>query len=370
MYTHTQKLLRREVFTPRGAFTQSQTSLYAEEHFYRKVFTQELSKTDVFTQKLLHRKVFTQGRFYAEKFLRRKVSIRRGAFADRSFYAQELLCREVFLEGLLHTEALTQRSFYTQKLLRAEALTYRAFYTGKLVRREAFLQRSLATHRGSLLRRCKIAMWFADFAVWPSVGAKGCHLRFQNLKYTSVFAVRPLFRAKGLHLQFQNRKFYISFWRSTTISCETVAPDLSTLQFCNSFSTFPFYVVKSHFYISLRRSAFISCERVASQVSKLHTFVRLTGTISAEGSSCQRQIRISPHVCASDTRDLCRGLRPDDFEVGFDHTFVRPTRTISAEGCSSPRQSRVSPTCLCVRRARSAEGQLSMDMAGRAAPAA
>ena len=164
-------------------------------------------------------------------------------------------------------------------------------------------------------------MWFADFAVWPSVGAKGCHLRFQNLKYTSVFAVRPSFRAKGLDLQFQNRKFYISFWRSTTISCETVAPDLSTLQFCNSFSTFPFYVVKSHFYISLRRSAFISCERVASQVSKLHTFVRLTSTISAEGSSCQRQIRISPHV------------------------------SISAEGCSSPRQSRVSPH-VCVSDAR------------------
>ena len=44
-----------------------------------------------------------------------------------------------------------------------------------------------------------------------------------------------------------NSQFYFSFWRATFIACHRVASDLSKWQFYNSFSTFPFDVVKTQF---------------------------------------------------------------------------------------------------------------------------
>ena len=75
-----------------------------------------------------------------------------------------------------------------------------------------------------------------------------------NRNFTSVFDDRPSFRAKEL-LQDKSAQvksqFYLSFCRSTLISCERVAPGTSPAQ------------VKSQFYISFWRSTLISCERVA-----------------------------------------------------------------------------------------------------------
>ena len=105
-FTHTHKLLDKEVFTQRS--------------FY--------------TQKLLHGEVFTQRSLYAHT---------QGSFTHRSFYPQKLL----------HTEAFIQTSFCTKKPWHREVFTQGSFYT----------QRSVYTenpcHRGPLWR-CKTAFYW------------------------------------------------------------------------------------------------------------------------------------------------------------------------------------------------------------------
>ena len=116
---------------------------------------------------------------------------------------------------------------------------------------------------------------------WPSFRAKGLlqdKSGKKNRIFSSVFDHRPSFRAKGLLQdksgtrkiailpQFltidphfvrkgcsgtspaqEKSQFYLSFWRSTLISCERVAPGQ----------------VNSQIYLSFCRSTLISCERVA-----------------------------------------------------------------------------------------------------------
>ena len=53
----------------------------------------------------------------------------------------------------------------------------------------------------------------------------------QNRNFTSVLDGQHPFRAKGLRRTNSNHIFYLSSWRSTSISCERVAADTSKSQF-------------------------------------------------------------------------------------------------------------------------------------------
>ena len=53
---------------------------------------------------------------------------------------------------------------------------------------------------------------------------KGCDRLFKIVNLLSVFDFRRPFRAKGFKFE---KQFHLSFWRSTSVSCETVAIDFS-----------------------------------------------------------------------------------------------------------------------------------------------
>ena len=106
-------------------------------------------------------------------------------------------------------------------------------------------------------------------------------------------------------------QFYTSFWRSAFMSCEKVASDVSRLQFYSNFQHFRFNF-KNHTFTQAFavRSTFISREMVASEISKLqfHTSVWHRPSFR-KGRRQAHKIRLSPHVCASNTHDLRRGCR-------------------------------------------------------------
>ena len=71
-----------------------------------------------------------------------------------------------------------------------------------------------------------------------------------HTKYSQYYFI--YFVLQSLHKVRQKSQFYLSFWRSTSISCERVEIDYS----------------KSQFYLSFWRSTSISCERVEIDYSK------------------------------------------------------------------------------------------------------
>ena len=99
------------------------------------------------------------------------------------------------------------RRFYTETLLYRDAFTHRRFYTQTHLHAEAFTPRRFST---------------------------------QKLLHTETGPVKS--------------QFFLSFWRSTSISRERVAMDK----------------VKSQFFLSFWRPTSISCERVARDTSKSH----------------------------------------------------------------------------------------------------
>ena len=84
------------------------------------------------------------------------------------------------------------------------------------------------------------------------------HLKIAILR--SVFDVRRPFRAKALKSTPQNRNFTLSFWCSTSISCERVEIDTSKSQFYAQFLTFDVHFVRKrwnrHLKIAILRSVF------------------------------------------------------------------------------------------------------------------
>ena len=115
-----------------------------------------------------HTEAFTHRRLYTQKLLHRR-------FLHKRFYTQKLL----------HTDTFTRRNFYTQTLLHTDTLTHS---TQKLLSRrvytDAFTHRSLHTQHAEAL-------------------------------YTQK------------KLQFY---FYLSFWRSTLISCEIWVADRTSFR--------------------------------------------------------------------------------------------------------------------------------------------
>ena len=112
------------------------------------------------------------------------------------------------------------------------------------------------------------------------------HLRFQNRKFTPAFAVRPSFRATGLRLKLYNHAFTPVF--DAQPSCRAKRRCLATEKSC--FTT----------RLCVRHT--ISTEVCPGQTNV--AFHHASNTRRRP-----RQIRISPHVWASDTRDLPRGCR-------------------------------------------------------------
>ena len=83
---------------------------------YKHFNVQQAFTLHTHTQTLLHADVFTHRRFYAKKFLHKKVfttskPLHTCFFTHKRFYTEML-----YTQTLLHTEALTHKRFYTQKL--------------------------------------------------------------------------------------------------------------------------------------------------------------------------------------------------------------------------------------------------------------
>ena len=182
-----------------------------------------------------HRDTFTRRRFYIQTLLHT------GSCTHRSFHTQKLLHTEAFThrnfytQNLLHTEAFTHRSFYTQKLLHTEPFTHRSFYTQKLLHTDTF------THKDRT-REIAILLQFLTFNI---------HFVRKGRDGPSKIAIfRSFWRRTSMSRVARDTsksQFYISFWRSTSISCERVAMDQ----------------IKSQFFRSFWSPTSISCERVA-----------------------------------------------------------------------------------------------------------
>ena len=350
-YTHAR--LHAEAFADRTFYTQellhtesfTQRSFYTEKSLYRGVFTprrvdpQKLLHADAFTQKKYTQKLVrtgacTQSRFYTEQLLHREVFTQRRSMATQK--VSPTTHKRVYTQKLVHREAFTQRVFYTQKLLCTEAFTHifahRNFYAEELLRTEAFTHREVLTQT----KLCDVA--------------------------------RP--------------QFHPSFCRLTFMSCEMVASAISKSHFYDSdleiallrqFFPFDFHFVRNGcaYDFKIAISQFLTFGHHFARKGDVpghqefdHTSVRPTRAISAEGCAGERKIRLhysphlrirparsphtglnrirmSPPVCASDTRRISAEPHQDTF--AFHHTFGRLTRTISAEGCSPPRQTRIAP---------------------------
>ena len=182
--THTQKLVHREVFTQRNLHRDPFTwRVFTHRSFY----TQTLLHREVFTRRSFYtRRSFTQRSFYTQKLLPTEKLLHTEAFAQRTFAQWPLYTEEVFTQISLHTqehlhrEVFAQRAIYTQTRLHTKAFTQRSLSTGELLHTKVFTQRTLATE-------C------CNIPVLPQLG------------------------------------------RSTIISCERVATELSKLQCLSSF---------------------------------------------------------------------------------------------------------------------------------------
>ena len=164
----------------------------------RRFHTEAFIRRDFYTQTFLHKETFRHRRFYTQRLLHTD------AFAHRHFYTQTLLHTDAFTDKrflhtgafFLHTEAFTHRRFYTQTLLHTDAFTqtlstHRGFYTQALSHTDIFTHRPFHTQRFFFIQ-------------------------------TNAFHTKAL-----LHTDKSGRSkiaIYLSFWRSTLISCGRVAP--------------------------------------------------------------------------------------------------------------------------------------------------
>ena len=102
-FTHTGKVLHREVFTLRNFCTQTSWSFQTQKLLHKEVLHRELLNTEAFT----HREIFTQTRFHTEELSHTEGNFctkKSLHFTQRNFYTQKLLHREVFAQRRLYTE--------------------------------------------------------------------------------------------------------------------------------------------------------------------------------------------------------------------------------------------------------------------------
>jgi len=135
------------------------------------------------TQKHLPRDALTYTRLYTQKLLDTDCfSEKHRSFdTEKPLHTEAFTHTEAFPQKLLSTGAFTHRRLYTQKLVHTAAFTHRSFYTEKPLPTDAFPQKK----------------------------------RFHRAAFT----------------HFKKSKFYVSFWRSTIISCERVASVIGESQF-------------------------------------------------------------------------------------------------------------------------------------------
>ena len=313
IYTHTHTLLHADTFTHRHFYTH--TLVHADAFTRRHFYTHMLWHKETYTQqKLLHTDGFTHRRFYTQRLLHtedftQQNLLHTDGFTHRRFYTQRLL----------HTEDFTHRSFYTQMLLHTEDCAHRSFYTDAFYT-NAFTHRSFYTqtplHTETFTHRRFDTRHF-DTEHTEAFKQTLLHKRF----YTDAFTHRNFHtqHTEALHTQ-KTLQFYLSFWRSTIISCEKVATGTRQSQFDLSFWWSNLIScervarddLNSHFYLSFWRSNLISCERVAPddlQIALLPQFLAIEPHFVRKSCGGRLANRTFTSVLGDRTSFRAKGLR-------------------------------------------------------------
>ena len=290
------------------------------------------------TQTLLHTNPFTHKPFDTETLWHTEAATR-GPHLHTDPLTHKRL--HSYTNTLLHPTSVTSQfflSFWRSTLISCERVAPGQVGTSKIANFPQFLTIDHHFVRRGLLQdksgTRKIAIFPQFLTIDPHFVRKGCsgtspaqeksqfYLSFWrstliscervapgqvNSQFYPVFADRPSFRAKGLlqdksgtrkiaiFPQFltidphfvrkgcsgtspaqEKSQFFLSFWRSTLISCERVVPGQEKPQFYLSFCQSTLIScervapgqVNSQFYLSFCRSTLISCERVAPAQEK------------------------------------------------------------------------------------------------------
>ena len=212
----------------------SSLSLQLNEGFYtQRLLHTEAFTTDAFTHSCTHRRIYTD------------------TFTHKHFYthafAQKLLHTDAFTQTLLHTDPLAHKYFQTQKRLHTDSFTDRHFDTQMLL------------HTGTSTQR---------------------HFYTQTLLHTEAFdsfTHRLFYRNESVAIDHSKSQFFLSFWRPTSISCESVAMD-----------------AKSQFFLSFWRPTSMSCERVAPWHLKVAIFLQfLTSNVHFVRKGCRGRFKVA-----------------------------------------------------------------------------
>ena len=197
----------------KAAFTHTHCRCHTETPFTQKPFC---------THTILHRDTLTHKPFYTHTH----------AFTHRHFYTQKLLHTNPFTQmhfytqTLLHTNKFTQKRSYTQTLLHTNTFTHRSFYTHTDTHTHTVLHTNTFTHRPSntqtLLHTNPFTHKpFDTETLWHTEAAtRGPHLHTDPLTHKRLHSYTNTL----LHPTPVTSQFFLSFWPSTIISCEGVAP--------------------------------------------------------------------------------------------------------------------------------------------------
>ena len=211
------------------------------------------------------------------------------AFTHRSFYTQTFLhTKSFYTRTLLHTEAFTHRHFYTQTLLHTGAFTHRSVFTQTILHTETFTHRRFYTQTSR---------------------------RFYTDAFTQMLFTHRSFDTQHTEALYTQKKsqFYLSFWRSNRISCETVAPDDLQIAILPQFLTIE--------------------QRVAPddlQIAILPQFLTIEPHFVQKGCAGRLANRNFTTVFGDRTSFRAKGLRRTTFKSQFYRSFWR-SNLISCE---------------------------------------
>ena len=334
------------------------TVLCTPLHYLRREKREEKKKK----KEVLHlSRCYTHTRFYTQKLLHTD------AFTHKSFYTQTLS----------HTDPFTRKPFYTQKLLHTETFTHRSERAAPDVSKIfPILPQFLAIEHHFVRKGCDrtraIAILPQILAIEHHFVRKGCdrtraiailpqfsaieHFVRKGCDRTRAIAILPQFSAIELSCERVatgpvKSQFYLSFWWSNLISCETVALGQAQMKI-TSLPQFiaiePHFVRKgcartsadenrnfttvfgdrtsfrakglrsnkcrwkSQFYHSFRRSNIISCERVATGPVKSQFYFSFwrSNLISCERvalGQVQMKITLLPQFIAIEPHSVRKG---------------------------------------------------------------
>ena len=191
--------------TPRAAFPSTSTRpCHRKRRFYTQTLVDRntLTHRPLYTPTLLHRITFTHSPFYTQTLLHTN------ALTHNPFYTQSLLHRD----PLTH-RPFTHRDFDTQTHLHTVPLTQRHCYTQTLVRST---QRRVSYHTFRSFSDLEPHDYACENEFTPSEVAI----------LPQFLAIEPRFVRQARSrdtLGPRKSQFYLSFWRSNLISCESVA---------------------------------------------------------------------------------------------------------------------------------------------------